>query len=79
MVSDVDLGENVVSVLGSYDTYSQCFTPLSIFVTMSLSKPIGVVRVNTWTPNADQRHENYCYEALRFSGTTSTWSLLRSI
>ena len=39
-----------MSVLGLYDTYSECFTPpLSIFVTMSFSKPIGVVRVNTWT------------------------------
>ena len=29
VVSDDDFGETVVSVLGSYDTFSQCFTPLS--------------------------------------------------
>ena len=39
----------------------------SIFVTMSLSKPIGVVRVNTWTRMLTSAVKNYYYEALGFS------------
>ena len=80
VVSDDDLGENVVSVLGSYDTCSQCFTsPLSIFVTMSLSKPIGVVRVNTWTRMLTSAVKTFILKLWDSSGTTSTWSLLRSM
>ena len=45
-----------------------CYRPFSpSFVTMSSSKPIGVCRVNRWTKNADQRREDYYYDALVFS------------
>ena len=68
LVSDDDFGEIVVSVLRSYDTSSQCFTPVSSFVvTMSSSKRTGVERVNRWTRNAAQRREDYFYDALAFS------------
>ena len=34
---------------------------------MSSSKPTGVCRVNRWTKYADQRREDYYYDALVFS------------
>ena len=69
-----------MSVLGSYDTLSQCFTLLlSIFVTMSLSKPIGVVSVNTWTRMLTSAVKTIIMKLWDSPGTTSTWSLLRSI
>ena len=40
----------------------------STFVTISLSKPAGVDKVNRWTRNAAQRREDYYYDALAFSG-----------
>ena len=47
---------------------SQWFTPLlSIFVTMSLSKPIGVVRVNRWTRVLTSAVKAIIYEALGLS------------
>ena len=63
MVGDDDFGENFVFVLGSYDT-----SPSSSFVTISLSKPAGVDKVNRWTRNATQRREHYYFDALAFSG-----------
>ena len=45
-----------------------CVSPFSPgLVTMSSSKPIGVVRVNRWTRNSTERLENYYYEALALS------------
>ena len=37
------------------------------FVIMSSSAPSGVRRANRWTRNAEQRRENFYYEALAFS------------
>ena len=36
-------------------------------MTMAPLKQSGVERVNRWTRNADQRHEDCYYEALAFS------------
>ena len=45
-----------------------CVSPFSpSLVTMSSSAPSGVRRVNTWTQNAEQRRENFYFEALAFS------------
>ena len=59
--------KNIVFVPGSYDHFSQCFTSSPTFVTMSSSKPIGVGRVNRWTRNSAERHENHCYKSVAFS------------
>ena len=67
LASDVDFGENIVSVLGSYDNFLTVihFSFSPSFVTMSSSKPIGVRRMNR--RNLAQRLEDHCYEALAFS------------
>ena len=50
LVSDVNFGENIVSVHGSYDNFlSVCYHPFPpSFVTMSSSKPIGARRMSEW-------------------------------
>ena len=68
--SDVNLGENIMFVLGSSDHFfSQCFTFFfsPSFGSISSSKPIGVRQVIRWTKSADQRREDHYYEALAFS------------
>ena len=48
--------------------------PLSIFVTMSLSKPIGVFSVNTWTRMPTSAVKAIIMKLWDSPGTTSTWS-----
>ena len=69
LARDVNVGENIMFVLGSYDIFLSVFHLSSSpsFVTMSSPKPIGVRRMNRRTRNADQRREDHYYEALAFS------------